>query len=96
MSWTIKLAALGFLGLGVISFGAVANATDRLLPSQKLSALISGGEVKRATPVPKTRIAAGDECPANSGSFCSDQFPVCCRVSGTWGCYAKLADCKEP
>ncbi len=95
MSWTAKLAALGFLALGGLSIGAVANASERLLPSQKLAALVANGEVKRATPVPKTRIAAGQECPANSGSYCSDQFPVCCLVSGTWGCYAKLADCKE-
>lgn len=95
MSWRAKLLAGGLLAFGVLSLGALANAADRQSPLQRLSALVTTGEAKHATPVPHTRLAAGQECPANSGSYCSDQFPVCCMVSGTWGCYAKLADCRE-
>ena len=37
----------------------------------------------------------GQECPASSGTYCTDQFPICCMVRGQWGCYASLSDCHE-
>jgi len=42
------------------------------------------------------KTAAGKRCPNFTGKIkCTTTFPVCCKVSGTWGCYAKLSDCKE-
>lgn len=36
--------------------------------------------------------ARGQECPANSGSYCPIQFPVCCLIRGDWKCAASLQD----
>ena len=41
------------------------------------------------------KLATGEECPNQSGSYCSNEFPVCCLVSGEYACYAKREDCKE-
>lgn len=38
-------------------------------------------------------VGRGQECPTNSGSYCSDQFPVCCLIGNDYRCHASLADC---
>lgn len=40
-----------------------------------------------------TELVRGQECPAGSHQYCSDQFPVCCPSSGN-SCAAKLSDCR--
>jgi hypothetical protein len=40
-------------------------------------------------------IGRGQECPTNSGSYCSDQFPVCCLIGGDYRCHASLSDCRQ-
>jgi hypothetical protein len=72
---------------------AVAGAAEATSP--QISRLFNSDQEHRYTPVPGRRLAVGDECPNLSGSYCPDEFPVCCMVSGEWGCYAKLDDCKE-
>jgi hypothetical protein len=41
------------------------------------------------------RIARGDECPANSGTYCDDVNPICCYVHDQWQSFAKREDCHD-
>ncbi|MEM7462103.1 MAG: hypothetical protein AAF362_05430 [Pseudomonadota bacterium] len=42
---------------------------------------------------PKIQIAAGAECPANSGSYCSDELPYCCGTPGNYYCAKNVNGC---
>ena len=40
------------------------------------------------------QVAKGQECPAASGAYCSDEFPVCCwKEKKGYYCEAKLENC---
>jgi len=39
------------------------------------------------------RLARGNECPPSSGSYCSDQFPVCCFKNNKYYCASSLSSC---
>lgn len=39
------------------------------------------------------RLAAGSECPAASGSYCSDEFPYCCGTPGNYYCATDVNSC---
>ncbi len=42
---------------------------------------------------PKIQIAAGAECPANSGDYCSDELPYCCGTPGNYYCAKNVNGC---
>ena len=39
------------------------------------------------------RVAAGAECPAASGEYCSDEFPYCCGTPGNYYCAKDVNSC---
>jgi len=38
-------------------------------------------------------VAAGAECPATSGSYCSDELPYCCGTPGNYYCAKDVNGC---
>ncbi len=40
-----------------------------------------------------TQLARGAECPAASGSYCSDEFPYCCGTPGNYYCAKDVNSC---
>ena len=40
-----------------------------------------------------TRVAAGSECPATSGKYCSDKLPYCCGTPGNYYCAKDVNGC---
>ena len=85
---------LVFCLIGVGSAMAGAGQSSSLLTTR----LYAPAPERPYTPLPErnaTKLAAGEEYPNRSGSYCSDESPVCCLVSGEYGCYAKREDCKE-
>ena len=40
-----------------------------------------------------TRVAAGAECPATSGKYCSDKLPYCCGTPGNYYCAKDVNGC---
>ncbi len=39
------------------------------------------------------QIALGNECPAASGEYCSDEFPYCCGTPGNYYCATDVNSC---
>ncbi|MDP2619312.1 MAG: hypothetical protein Q8P46_03930 [Hyphomicrobiales bacterium] len=39
------------------------------------------------------RLAAGAECPAASGKYCSDELPYCCGTPGNYYCAKDVNSC---
>jgi len=39
------------------------------------------------------RLAAGAECPAASGAYCSDELPYCCGTPGNYYCAKDVNSC---
>ncbi len=39
------------------------------------------------------QVARGNECPAASGEYCSDEFPYCCGTPGNYYCATDVNHC---
>jgi hypothetical protein len=92
------LLGAGLLPAWLVASGLVSAAEPMCAQAvTRLASYSDGGNANQSKrpPAPGVKVAAGDECPNLSGSFCPDEAPVCCLVSGEWKCFAKLEDCKE-
>lgn len=93
-------AGIMFLGSVLFSSG-VANSKDIKLALVTPNALqqlapdtICGdGVVAGISCRPRIRLAAGAECPANSGDYCSDELPYCCGTPGNYYCAKDVNGC---
>jgi hypothetical protein len=93
----MRLLFVGLVAFSAIGLGA-ALAGSAEPGAVLISRLYGPDRDSPYTPIPDrkgTKLASGEECPSQSSSYCPNDFPVCCLVSGEYGCYAKREDCKE-
>lgn len=51
------------------------------------------GEIVGNSCRPQILMAAGAECPATSGEYCSDDLPYCCGTPGNYYCAKNVNGC---
>ena len=99
MSFRIFLSVFFATSLLIVAETAISADLEIALLSpdanQKAEAEHSCGEglVSNNSCQPKIQMAAGSECPANSGDYCSDELPYCCGTPGNYCCAKDVNGC---
>ncbi len=103
----MKIVTLGIaIGLAALTAGAYGSygpgnvAMKPAATGEGLSAIIApvqtcldGTESASGCAGAKMQLARGNECPASSGAYCSDEFPYCCGTPGNYYCAKDVNSC---
>jgi hypothetical protein len=95
----LAIAGLSTAGLSVLSEAPAATAapanlslalaTEETRAPQCRTGVGESGQCAAAG----VQVAAGAECPATSGSYCSDELPYCCGTPGNYYCAKDVNGC---
>jgi len=97
-AYMLAVAALFGLSGSLVGNAGEPQTKERLLvlystqdaPTQTCK---DGSVSSQGCPDAGVRIATGNECPANSGDYCSDETPYCCGTPGNYYCATDVNHC---
>lgn len=103
-SLAVTIAAAGLAALAIAAPSTLAGEPTPTVAPANLSLALAiedahapqcraGVDEAGRCAVLGAEVAAGAECPATSGSYCSDELPYCCGTPGNYYCAKDVNSC---